>query len=646
METYVKANLKELIDYLNDRNSGFDRAKFLIGTTVTALAIGTYPTTGAVANLLTIMGESVNSEIKGLFNLFNKDKNEEEIAIRNREMCEFVEIAIAKLAVKYAVTEILEGKEKLMVSWKIEKQLKDDDIAFIDEKRESKYATGFNEGRTFNREEYWNDFIHDIQKAIRIEELHGAEFKEKLMEQIKSNYLSFNIMVKKFSPKYEAYLEEITRDEIDDIRKGVNTLTKSIEIPYKYKSIEEVNQWLKDNTSPTISLQFFNYEEESFIQSFKEALSQDVIYLQGKTREEVVYYILWILKNIDDEKIQKDTFIIESIEDWNNLKGKCKDKILVPNFSASEVSVISDNKNIIVFSEEDFVGNKNPIKLQNRIKNNMYEKFKNEDIPLEIVSKIVDDCSGLFSIFKRQVFQGKLAKPNWEAKYGKELIPALLLGKWTNGDGDQEIVAELGDQEYKEYLESINTVIGGSDPFLLKMSIYNNTTYKIANVEEAWEILFKIVSEKYLESFRDIVSKVILSIDPKFEYHPSEHFKLSLRGEEPKYSLVLKEGIIRSLIMLANNSREMQFFVDAIMEEILGNVTSEKDWFGISDLLGLSGVYESIIGSNPSILGLNKHTVLISFINLLYFFSKFFPPTLKHFTTSSSLLSPSITLIG
>lgn len=374
-----------------------------------------------------------------------------------------------------------------------------------------------------------------------------------------------------------------------DVKKKLLMMTDNINM----MTIEQINVWLKENTEPSISLDFFNYEDNEFVDEFRKALSKNDIYIQGKTREEVMYYVLKILKNTGDMKTLENTFIINSLDDWKSLSGVMTNSIFIPNFNAAEISIIPGNKNIIIFGEEDFVGNKNPIKLKNRIKSNMYDKLQKESEDVSLANDIVNKSNGLFSIFKRLVFKGKVSKPSWEGDSGRLLIPALFLSKWTDSDGDKELLSELSGMEYSKYIESLHKLIGGEDPFILKVPSYNKYVYKIANVEESWEILFKHIIEIDISNLRDVVLNVIMTMDPIFELHPSKHFHATLSAEKPKYSLELKSGLIRSLIMLANgenksnncNISSLQDLVDSIMKKVFENITTAKEWFGISQLL-------------------------------------------------------------
>lgn len=105
-----------------------------------------------------------------------------------------------------------------------------------------------------------------------------------------------------------------------------------------------MDQWLRDATDPSINLQVFNYKEKDFVKQLEQQLASDVIYVKGKTREEVIYYILYHTEH------GNNTYIIDTLENWNKMRGKCQGKILIPNFNAQEVEIIPGNTNILSFS--------------------------------------------------------------------------------------------------------------------------------------------------------------------------------------------------------------------------------------------------------------------------------------------------------
>jgi len=306
-------NLECLIDYLNNRDKNFDRGVFLAGITVTALTIGSFPIIAAASSIFTITGESLNPEVKKLMKLLKKEQLEE-VALRNYDKCIFAKIALAKLSAKYAIEKVINGQDLLFTKWKIEKQLDIDNkkIASIDIEREQKYLDSFLDNGGFDRQVYWKDLIKDIKEVVNIETNSELDVEEILLNYFEKIYESFELVLIEASYTYRSFLQGETGKEVSTTYKDIMNLLKNNN---RLKTIDDVDQWLRENTNPPISLNFFNYEEEEFVKKFKEALSKDVIYVKGKAREEVLYYVLWILRNIDDESIRNNVFIVETLLD-------------------------------------------------------------------------------------------------------------------------------------------------------------------------------------------------------------------------------------------------------------------------------------------------------------------------------------------
>ncbi|MGH1280677.1 hypothetical protein [Bacillus basilensis] len=375
--------------------------------------------------------------------------------------------------------------------------------------------------------------------------------------------------------KYKLYFEEI-----------------GIELFEKASDIYQFDEHLMGCTNPKISLNFFDYEEEDFEEEFLSMLStRGTIYLQGKTKEEVMGYALYIIKTKARHLIPR-VIIVDGLEKWNELKDSCEEKILVPNFNANEITVIPKNVNIILYGEEDFVGNKEILKLNKRTLNNMRDKLNGEIDDLTLAHQLVRQCNGLYSIFKRKVFEGKNGKPGWEEHAGTNLLPALLASSWRNNTKDKLFIERLTSTSYNKYIDSIKNITNGEDPFVSHYNTGHEDIFKLANVEESWEILFSKITQDKLQLFKDLALEVLSHIPAKFDLPIVEHYQSSLLMDENlEYSSTLKKGIGRSLIALAvtenNNIINNQTFVDEVIKQLFIQIKESQQWFAIAEFLPL-----------------------------------------------------------
>ncbi|WP_416730201.1 hypothetical protein [Fictibacillus sp. JL2B1089] len=382
-------------------------------------------------------------------------------------------------------------------------------------------------------------------------------------------------------------IDVVSFDEYEDYFKEIG-----LELFSKASDIYQFDEYLMGCTNPKISLNFFNYEEKEFEKNFLKMLSsQSTIYLQGKTKEEVMGYALYIIKNKARHLIPR-VLIVGGLERWNELKGYCEDKILIPNFNATEITIVPNNTNIILYGQEDFVGNKEPLKLDKRTLDNMRDKLNGEIDDLTRAHQIVGQCNGLYSIFKRKVFDGKSGKPQWEENKDLNLIPALLAGSWKNNTKDNMFIESLTNKNYKQYLESIQNVTNGEDPFILNYNTGYEEIFKLANVEESWEILFSKITPENLQVFRKLILEVLNEVPAKYDLPVEDHYRSSLLTKENlEYSSTLKKGIIRSLIFISLNENdrksEKQRFVDQIIEQLFTQIKESKHWFALAEYLPL-----------------------------------------------------------
>ena len=90
--------------------------------------------------------------------------------------------------------------------------------------------------------------------------------------------------------------------------------------------------------------------------------------------------------------------------------------------------------------------------------------------------------------------------------------------------------------------------------------------YQIVSSQDMWTFLYESLTDIQLERFRACIISVFGTEDPTFEL-PEEHWAMaSIYGKETKYSMLLREGLIISLILL---SEQEMCIRDRVLRQLL-----------------------------------------------------------------------------
>lgn len=420
---------------------------------------------------------------------------------------------------------------------------------------------------------------------------------------------------------------------------------------YKVYTINDMDKRLKESTNPSISLDFFEIDDESFKKEFKNKLIDNVdnVYIVGRAREETLYCILNELNyNLDYNKI----LIVENEESWNYIKEQVNGYILIPNFYVGEIVAIKNNINIFIYGEDEHCTNQNKIYLKKRTRRTIINKLEEAGISATDAYKYVENTNGLYIPLKRKLFNGQYnILPKWHKKINDSFVTALLCGKWTECEGDKLVIQELSGKQYDEFMNDLLPFSRGEEPFIIEIQDYGKKKYQLANIETSWEYVSDDIKDCYWDRFKEIAYKVIVKIDPLFTRPFSEHYMASLYSEKPKNSNELKSGLIRSMIFRGiYRDTKHQYEIDKLVKDILSTINSKERWAYFSqfftdlceasplsvleriesELKNPTGLIELFKdNSNDSFLGRNYYTHIIWGVEQLLVYKEYVSKAVK-----------------
>jgi len=369
----------------------------------------------------------------------------------------------------------------------------------------------------------------------------------------------------------------------------------------KCYTIDDIDIRLQKSINLSMNLNFFEIDDDEFKKKFKTNIKKDMdkdIYIVGKSREETLYCVLNELKYVLD---YNNVVVVGDEESWGKIEGEIKGAILIPEFYAGEIIAIKDNINIFIYGEDEHCIKENKIELKRRTRRTIIKKLEEAGMDNAAACRYVKDTSGLFIPLKRRLFNGRYSNdPVWSSQCCKEninlFITALLCGKWTESQGDKSVIEHLSGVTYDEFMEQLLPYSKGEEPFIIKILLYGNLSYQLANTEFAWEYLNERISKKVWDDFRELSTEIIVEIDPVFNEPFEKHYYLN-SNKKAKNSNELKSGMIRSMTFRAiYGGLECQNDINKIVKKILCTIDSIQRWGYFSQFI------EDLCEASPSLV--------------------------------------------
>lgn len=394
--------------------------------------------------------------------------------------------------------------------------------------------------------------------------------------------------------KYDRYFQSEWREEQEktlcEIKQKIDKVNNEI-VTYNSRkiSIESADQLdlriRKQTINPRIGIEFFTIDDENFKDLFEEQKENEIIRVRAKCKEEAVYCIINELWHSDEKRA---IFVVKSKEDWEKLlETSSTGNIYIPWFWADEICAIENNTNIFIYTDDMPSFSQNEIVLRPRTFHTISNALEKAGLGINEANALVNETHGLYIPMKKKIFNGQYIKrPKWlDALSSNIKKTALLVGQWTDSDGDKEIVSLLSGMKYDDFIDSLIPFSKDEDPFIHIVGRNGNRTFYLASVENSWEYLDIPSEDTIWNRFKNLFVEVLNESEKLFVYTPQERMLAQFKGERLFWSSAIRSGMIRSLIMKAyyKNDVEFQTSLDDLVSKILQYVHTEEQWKYISN---------------------------------------------------------------
>lgn len=357
-------------------------------------------------------------------------------------------------------------------------------------------------------------------------------------------------------------------------------------------------------TSPQLNANFFLIGRDTELKNLSEwdLESPGCWVVIGESSLEATLFIIAAMfkTHSDDDYILNHVLIVESSDAWLALnKQPDEATVLIPVFHFTE-EIRWPQESTVIFPASKFsplsklTKNFTCIELPHRSKANYHKALESLGYEVDDYVRIEENTKRRFLPFYRSITTVPTRKqPKWlEEGDRRELIPALMIGGWTaRFPGDREVVEIISGIPYEEYMQCFNRWTATEDAPVFRVL----DVCQIVSVQDLWNLLFDQLTEGDIERFRQCVEDVFGAIDPTFELPEDRWAFAPAFGTEPRYSEMVRHGLVISLIMLSEqdgaenncNIVSTKRFVDTIIRNLLSPVVTWQHWNTVAPTLTL-----------------------------------------------------------
>jgi len=448
----------------------------------------------------------------------------------------------------------------------------------------------------------------NMEKLAReFEKDSGYELKERLLNsliRLMNHYeiphdvaysYSYRILsailceIQRISPeKYDQYYQADWRKEeqktLLELKERIEKVREEVKqyesMSLGIHSAEDMELELRRSTdNPKIDISFFEIDDDAFKEAFKEKNKKPIIYIRARCKEEAIFCIINELWNLGDNRA---LFVVDNKEDWEKLsKIKESGNIYIPRFYDEEIIPIENNTNIFIYTDGYPSFSDEEIELRPRTLHTLQRVLNEAGMDYEKAYKIIDETHGLYIPLKKRLFHSFFKLPEWINEIPDNIrSTALLMGKWTDAEGDRLIAEELSGVNFETFIAQLMHYTSGDDPFAHIFKKANTNVYMLASAEITWEYIDVAVNSCIWTKFVELFINVINESEKLFLYSNKELMLAQFKGEKLFFSPELREGMLRSIIIKAyyKNDPDCQYEADRITQKVLEYIDNEDKW--------------------------------------------------------------------
>ncbi|MBS1779954.1 MAG: ATP-binding protein [Bacteroidetes bacterium] len=306
------------------------------------------------------------------------------------------------------------------------------------------------------------------------------------------------------------------------------------------------------------------------------------IYIKSDTKDEAVGFLASSAQLEPDlsDLVMAKAILVQTLEAWNIFSKLKTPAILIPMFSDdfSLNESILNGHHVLFPLGKDETENGLGIDLPRTKRDAFMDSLGKMGLSREEADAILRVTGRhLPSVRRRLIMRAGGFKPKWATfEEAHILIPALLLGQWTESEADLNQLAKLGRCSIEDIQRDYQKLLNIPDSPLRKIG--NN--WRLTSHEEAWDLLSPYISKADLSTFIEVSSEILTELSPALDLDEGQRYMANILGKTTTYSGTIKNGISVTLALMGSRSEKLDASVQHACRNVLRRLVEigKTDW--------------------------------------------------------------------
>ena len=367
------------------------------------------------------------------------------------------------------------------------------------------------------------------------------------------------------------------------------------------KDAQTLGQWwdqFRSRTRPALPSDLFVTGREGEVASLKEFLAgpPGTLAVQTGSRDEAMAFIAVTLAEADANNASP-AIIVGSAEVWDRMLAHPGRATLIPLFEDPDLTSARDRgRHVISPLGRDEVVIGSPLSLPRPDRLGAIRAFEaTENLSHDQAYHLAALARRSMPALVRKLARDQaFAQPAWgEPANAAIFAPLVLVGSWTDSEGDREIAAAMTDGSWPVIERTLLHATHTNDPPFVRSA----DQWHLASSEEAYLVLGHTLTESDLVRWHKLAIEVISETNPVLDLPADERPMAGVRGVGRAHSSVLRRGVAEGIALIGSHQTERMSdnktaaeHVSLIVVQILrlaNDDASGRSWWALSDILPL-----------------------------------------------------------